>query len=292
MAKVVNDLSLLVKEYDLIFIDFYGVIYTGDSLFSGVLNFLKTCFEHNKIVFVISNSTRNELSLRNQLFFLGVGDGLYSGILTAGMNCFYHLNSRSLPFYKDLGNKFFRIGSLTGTEWILNKSSTYSEVASIEAADFSFISENIGAYVEMPESYIALLHDLKKRDLPMVCPNNDKKIKRGDDLFICHGEIAEAYRKIGGDVCEHGKPSVDMFECALRIVQERFERQFPKEKCLMIGDSLSTDIKGANDFGIDSLLCTNGLHRYDFANVDVERALGVLASTTRELPTFVTDELK
>ena len=34
-----------------------------------------------------------------------------------------------------------------------------------------------------------------------------------------------------------------------------------KERCLVIGDCMSTDMRMANNFGVKSLLLTNGVHQ-------------------------------
>ena len=39
-----------------------------------------------------------------------------------------------------------------------------------------------------------------------------------------------------------------------------------KEKVLVIGDNLRTDIKGANNLNIDSIFISNGVHRDEFKN--------------------------
>ena len=52
-----------------------------------------------------------------------------------------------------------------------------------------------------------------------------------------------------------GKPHPPMFEEAKRRLGDR--------SMVMIGDQLGTDIKGANDFGIDSVLVPTGITRLD-----------------------------
>ena len=38
------------------------------------------------------------------------------------------------------------------------------------------------------------------------------------------------------------------------------------KKLLIIGDNIRTDIKGANNMKLDSLLITNGIHKKEFLN--------------------------
>jgi ribonucleotide monophosphatase NagD (HAD superfamily) len=90
----------------------------------------------------------------------------------------------------------------------------------------------------------------------MVCANQDYSIQRNGIEYLCAGTIAKYYGHKGGTVFYHGKPSQDMFERLFLLNPV----EAPKNKILMIGDSLQTDIPGANAFGIDSLLITSGIH--------------------------------
>lgn len=49
------------------------------------------------------------------------------------------------------------------------------------------------------------------------------------------------------------KPSAQYFELVLEKIRQRFP-SLEKNRCLIVGDSLSSDIKGANNIGIDSVL--------------------------------------
>ena len=60
---------------------------------------------------------------------------------------------------------------------------------------------------------------------------------------------------MGGRVKYFGKPYTDIYEKAMRKV-----RISNKNKILAVGDSLRTDILGANNFQIDSALVLTGVH--------------------------------
>ena len=47
--------------------------------------------------------------------------------------------------------------------------------------------------------------------------------------------------------------------CVLNIKSRK--KKINKSNILCIGDSLETDILGANQFGLNSLLITNGIHK-------------------------------
>ena len=56
-----------------------------------------------------------------------------------------------------------------------------------------------------------------------------------------------------------GKPSISIYQEATKHIGN-----IDKSKILAVGDSIYHDIKGANDFKVDSLLITSGIHKLYF----------------------------
>ena len=101
---------------------------------------------------------------------------------------------------------------------------------------------------------------MRARALPMICANPDVVVERGDKLVYCAGAIADLYAAAGGDVTYAGKPYRPIYEQALAIAEAARGRPVEHHRVLAIGDSVRTDIKGAEAFGIDSLFVTAGIH--------------------------------
>ena len=93
-------------------------------------------------------------------------------------------------------------------------------------------------------------------DKKMICTNPDLIVDRGNTQEYCAGTIAKLFEKIGGEVVYFGKPYKEIYNSILR----------EKDKALIIGDNLRTDIKGANNLNIDSIFITEGVHRKEFNN--------------------------
>ena len=92
--------------------------------------------------------------------------------------------------------------------------------------------------------------------LPMLCANPDQVAIRGGEMGISAGAIARHYQSIGAKcVIYYGKPQLDLFEKASEALPG-----IDKSRLLMVGDGIETDIAGANNFGIDSLLIAGGIH--------------------------------
>ncbi len=104
--------------------------------------------------------------------------------------------------------------------------------------------------VETPDDYGDLLSRMKELNLPMICANPDKMVRKGDRLLYCAGSLAEKYAGMGGTVLMAGKPYEPIYNLALQTAGTIAGRQIEKSKVLAIGDGPETDIKGAADFGI------------------------------------------
>ena len=75
------------------------------------------------------------------------------------------------------------------------------------------------------------------------------------------GTIADLYDHMGGKVVILGKPSKKIYEESCKKIEN-----LDKSKIIAIGDSLDHDILGANNFNIDSVLISTGIHKGLFNN--------------------------
>ena len=98
-----------------------------------------------------------------------------------------------------------------------------------------------------------LKHSLNKK---MICTNPDLIVDRGKHQEYCAGIIAKLFEEMGGKVIYFGKPYKQIYRM---IIKE-------KDKILIIGDNLRTDIKGANLIEQDSLFISDGVHKAEIEN--------------------------
>ena len=91
----------------------------------------------------------------------------------------------------------------------------------------------------------------------MVCTNPDLVVHRGLKKEYCAGTLAEIFKELGGEVIYFGKPYAEIYSFCIK----------KNETILVIGDNIRTDIKGANNMKLDSLLITGGVHKVDFLNL-------------------------
>ena len=120
----------------------------------------------------------------------------------------------------------------------------------------SFIMNACGAILpeEMPELF-KRLENINVKQKPMICLNPDLIVGIGDIDYPCGGALAKHYEELGGTVIYHGKPHKPIYDIAYNMLGKP-----DKKRMIAIGDSLHTDIQGANNFEIDSLFNLSGIH--------------------------------
>jgi ribonucleotide monophosphatase NagD (HAD superfamily) len=89
---------------------------------------------------------------------------------------------------------------------------------------------------------------------------------RGNRLHLCAGALAKWYEEAGGRVRWHGKPFRSVYDTCLGLLGVA-----DRTRVLAIGDSLRTDIAGADGAGIDSLLIAGGIHAEEFGMAGARR---------------------
>ena len=255
----IHGLREIAANYEAYIFDLWGVVHDGITPFQCSIDVMKKLKSQGKTVLILSNSPRRIDTTSEHLRGMGVGKELYDGIYTSGEDCYDRLRLRDHPWHQKLGQNLFHIGperNLCTFEGL-----GYATAQAPSEANFVLLSGTDGWCIALDPFYKALQSCLIW-DLPMVCANQDLSIQREGKKYICAGSIAKHYENKGGNVFYHGKPSPDMFERLL--ISNNVTT--PKNKIVMIGDSLLTDIPGASAFGIDSLLITSGIHWNECVN--------------------------
>lgn len=293
--KYLKDISEVVENYDLFFLDVWGVIHDGHSLYSGVIHFFEECRSKGKDIFLVSNSSLKEDELMRLLKNKGLDESLYVGAYTAGMVCDYNLSNKPNEFFKNIGHKYFKIAGQGRAAW-MPTSPSYIEVTDIQNADFILLASMFYDKVTDIDEYVEIINIGVKNRLPLVCANADQTVLLGGKAYLCPGAISAIYKERGGLIYDHGKPCVDIYNAAKRVYHSRTNREVSNDKTLMVGDSITTDLKGAENFEIDSMLLLSGIHNDRVTYLDSEQEkLFCIKETCKILnvkrPKYVKEEL-
>lgn len=280
MVPIPDGLSSLADRYDCFIVDLWGVMHNGVNAFPAAVSCLERLCEQDKRVVILSNAPRRAHAVAARNEELGIASHLCHVVMSSGEAAWQHLSTRSDPWYGALGRRCHHLGPQR--DWGMREGLDYDFTEGLEAADFILNTGALSAD-DTPASYDAFLNEALERTLPMVCANPDLEVIRGERREICAGAVALRYQEMGGQVRYHGKPHRAIYEACFALVGGP-----ARERILAIGDSLRTDIAGANRIGIDGLFITGGLQGDelqvdDQGNADPAR-LAALCAAAGEIP--------
>ena len=237
--------------YDVYFVDLWGVIHNGINLFENAIIVLDELKKQQKSVVLISNAPRSSDTVKQFLIKLKFDLELIDLLVTSGdvTKNYIHKNQKKI---------FYHLGPVKDNdlfEGINNISSDINETQEIICTGLvDEIGGNISDYENLFKSWI-----LKEKTF--VCANPDEVVSRGNNIEFCAGALAKYYKKLGGTVLYFGKPYEEIYKYAKLKIEKTIGLNIEKKRILAIGDNLKTDIHGAQNFNIDSLLILNGIYK-------------------------------
>ena len=274
--RLLPGLGEIAPRYDGFILDLWGVLHDGSAPFPGVIEALGALRAAGKRIAVLSNAPRRAALVAARMTEIGIPPALYDHVHSSGEEAWQHLARRDDPFYAALGRRCYHMGPARDDNML--EGIDLVRVPDIATAEF-ILNTGPSEWDETVAQYEPLLRAALARGLPMVCANPDLLVIHQGHRSICAGAVAQRYEALGGRVRWHGKPFPSVYAtCFTRLgIADR-------RRILAVGDSLRTDIAGANAAGIDSLLVTGGIHAEEFAlgpceQPDLERlAAGITAS--------------
>lgn len=275
--KPVKGIEAIGKQYDALLVDAWGVLHDGVSCYAGVIQCLQRLSLLDKPVIVLSNAARRHDAIERELLQLGISSELYRCVLSSGELAWHSLNSTSNLI--EHGNSGYYLGPERSQSLCADLPVNWVE--SLERADFVL---NTGAPVGNPpdtNDLVQVLEQMLEQQLPMLCANPDQFAVRGGEMGISAGAIARHYQSIGAKrVIYYGKPQSDLFDKALEALPG-----IDRSRLLMVGDAFETDIAGAINFRIDSLLIAGGIHQAELTPLSTH-TVGTLANRYAATPTY------
>ena len=253
-VPVLQHFADLARNYDVILSDVWGVVHNGVRAHPEACAALKMYRQQGGTVVLITNAPRPHEVIIKQIDEFGVPRDTYDDIVSSGDVTRAVVRSRPKQSIHHIGpprdKTIFEGIDVT--------------FAPLESADYVVCSGLDDDETEDAETYRARLDIMLRRKLFMVCGNPDVVVERGDKLVYCAGAIADLYGALGGEVLYAGKPYRPIYEQALG----KAKKQPPLSRVLAIGDSVRTDLKGANAFGIDCLFLIAGIHAEELGGHD------------------------
>ncbi len=248
-----SGIKSIVNNYDLFFIDLWGVVHNGINLYKNSIKVLENLAAAKKDFVLLTNAPRLNENVVNFLKKIGLKK-YFENVFTSGEAAHKHLVNELDK------QKFFHIGP--PRDFDLFKNFEKNKVLNIEDADYLLCTGLFDDHESDLNYYKNLFsnHISKK----MICTNPDLIVDRGEKREYCAGSVAKSFEEIKGKVIYFGKPHPPVYNLSTNLNNKRV---------LCIGDNLNTDIKGANIQNFDSLLITNGIHRQEILEIELDHVL-------------------
>jgi HAD superfamily hydrolase (TIGR01450 family) len=234
--------EVLCRAYDLGMLDLDGVVYVGGAAVPGVAGSLADARAAGKRhPFVTKNAARPTEDVAAHLRELGVEAQAHDVVTSA------QAAARVLADRHGAGARIVVLGA-AGLAEALDEEGL--EPVGVSDEDARAVVTGYGPDVLWRDIMHAAV--LIRDGLPWVASNTDYTIPTPYGLAPGHGVLVETIRSFSGvDPVVAGKPQ--------RPLLDETVRRVGGERPLMVGDRLDTDIEGARNAGLDSLLVLTGV---------------------------------
>lgn len=244
----------LLERYDAVFCDVWGVVHNGVTAYRDACDALQRFRARGGTVILLTNAPVPEHRVEAMLDMREVPHAAWDAIVSSGAIAIDHIKRNTLT---DL----YGIGPRDRDAAFFDKAS--ANLVGIDDAQAVVATGLNDDRNETAESYRPVLQRALDRRLPFICANPDLVVDVGGTLYLCAGAIADVYAQMGGDVFWAGKPHASAYQAAFAKVEALRGAPVAKDRVLVIGDALRTDLEGARRARLDALFVAGGIHRDD-----------------------------
>ena len=253
MSENLDNIGLrsIAKNYDIFYIDLWGVVHNGINLHKNAIEALEEITKAKKKYVLLTNAPRPNKTVKSFLEKMGMKKEIRENVYSSGEAALNYLKKNLL------NEKFYHLGPPRDFDLFSNfKSNKTDDILESSCLLCTGLFEEQG---EDLKHYKELLKEHTKKK--MICTNPDLIVDRGSKRELCAGSVALVFEKMGGEVIYFGKPFPEVYNQSINN---------KGKKILSIGDNLNTDIKGANLLNYDSLLISNGVHANEIKSKGIE----------------------
>lgn len=257
-AQLLDSADQLSQRYPVWLCDVWGVVHNGMTASQDACRALIRHRQRGGTVVFITNAPRPSSAIYPQLEELKVSPECFDAMVSSG-DATRHLVA------KREGQNIYHLGPAKDLALLEGLPVDFTSMAKAHAVLCSGLLEDDR---EDPATYRPMLAEMRDLDLPMICANPDRVVRRGDKLLPCAGALADIYEELGGTVEMAGKPFAPIYDACLDQAAQHMGSRPALDDVLAIGDGLPTDVKGAADYGLDLLFIVAGIHEHELEGKD------------------------
>jgi HAD superfamily hydrolase (TIGR01450 family) len=272
----------IADSYKVILFDAFGVLKSSAGVYDGVLERLRTLRERGKELYLVTNDASKSPHRMVEAYTHPTAGEMFplERVISSGL----------------LATDYLRHKVRSGWVAYLGKdASAYYIVAAglhpVPLAQLEAEETNPKALVLLDDEGFDWFDDLnravnlvRRHNMPVVVANSDQTYPSNlRDVGIAVGGLAGMMEAaIGRQFIRFGKPDPMIFSKAFHLALER-DPTLSKRDVLMVGDTLGTDISGANKYGLDTALVLSG--------ITLEEDHRSLIQATGIVPNYVCDSI-
>ena len=262
-------LRSIVENYNIFYIDLWGVIHNGINLHKNAIYALEEISKAKKNYVLLTNAPRPNKTVKLFLEKMGLNKKIREKVYTSGEAALSYLKKNYLE------KKFYHIGPPRDFDLFIDFKK--NNIQDINKSSYLLCT---GLFDDQDKDLNYYKGIFKEHiDKKMICTNPDLIVDRGNKRELCAGSVALVFEKMGGDVIYFGKPFPEVYNQSI---------DNNNKKVLSIGDNLNTDIKGANLLNFDSLIISNGVHKDEIKKEGIE----IVSKKYETVVNFIQTELK
>jgi len=235
---------ILAKAYDTALLDLDGVVYIGQDAVPGVIGALNQAHDEYGMTLtcVTNNASRSSQRVADHLIQLGLKVSAADVVTSA------QAGASELAKLIPQGSRAFVLGSQDLAREV-------ELVGLVASHDDSLTYDALiqGYWPDMPWRILDFAAEILRSGVPWVATNMDMTIPTPTGVAPGNGTVVQA---LGQSV--NRKPTVVAGKPQTPLMQQSIDRTGAKRP-LVVGDRLDTDIHGANNVGVDSLLVLSGV---------------------------------
>ena len=189
-------LKSIIDNYDIFFVDLWGVVHDGITLHKNAINALNEITKAKKKYVLLTNAPRPNKIVKVFLEKMGMNEKIREKVYSSGEASLNYLKKNYLK------QKFYHIGPPRDfdlfVEFENNKEKDILESAYLLCTGlFENHEEDLDYYKQLFKNHI---------NKKMICTNPDLIVDRGNKRELCAGSVALVFEKMGGEVTYFGKP--------------------------------------------------------------------------------------
>ena len=198
-------LRSVFDNYELLFIDLWGVVHNGIELHENAIHTLSKISEAKKDYILLTNAPRPNKTVKIFLEKLGLDKSMREKVFTSGEAALGYLKKNYIS------QKFYHIGPPRDFNLFIDFKNEKTE--DIDKSDYLLCTGLYDQHDQNLNYYQELLKNFTSKK--MICTNPDLIVDRGKKREYCAGSVAMIFKKLGGEVIYFGKPYPEVYNQAI-----------------------------------------------------------------------------